>query len=272
MDGTKTEMERLLKDAQKLTGIKYDIKNLGDVYQAIHVIQEELKITGTTAAEAEKTLTGSIASTKAAWENFLSGSGDLGQVVESAGVALDNIIRIVDEAVPTIANQISEHLPQLVELGIKLIGSIGEGILKNMPTLMKTMGEIISTLAKTLEQNGPQIMSQGIEYMINFINGLSSRMPEIMSTATRIIMGLVTAITDHLPDIVQAAINLAVGIGLRTNTGYTRNYREIARNNRFSSFGFNSCYPSNSSGCYSTRHRNRARTCRSSTRDFSGMW
>lgn len=214
MGGTKTEMERLLADAQKLTGIKYDIKNLGDVYEAIHVIQEELKITGTTAAEAEKTLTGSIAATKAAWQNFLSGSGNLGQVVESASVALDNIIRIVDEAVPTIADEISAHLPQLVELGFKLVGSIGEGILKNMPKLMSTMGEIVKTLAKTLEENGPQMLSQGVEYMINFINGLSSNMPQIMATVTRIIMGLVTAITDHLPDIVQAAINLAVGIGL----------------------------------------------------------
>lgn len=207
-------MERLLKDAQKLTGIKYDIKNLSDVYEAIHVIQNELKITGTTAQEAEKTLTGSIASTKAAWQNFLSGSGDLGKVVESAGIAFENIMRIVDEAIPSIANQISTHLPKLIELGIKLIGSIGEGILSNMPTLMKTTGEVISNLVKLLEKNGSKLLNQGIEYMIKFINGISSKLPQIMATATKIIMELITSITDHLPDIVQAAINLAVGIGL----------------------------------------------------------
>lgn len=82
--GTRSEMQRLLKDAQKLTGVKYDINHLDDIYQAIHVIQEDLKITGTTAKEAEQTLTGSIASLKASWSNFLSGTGDLSQVVESA--------------------------------------------------------------------------------------------------------------------------------------------------------------------------------------------
>ena len=82
--GTKTEMERLLKDAQELTGVKYDINNLADVYEAIHQIQVQTKIAGTTAQESANTLTGSIASLKASWDNFLSGSGDLGQVVESA--------------------------------------------------------------------------------------------------------------------------------------------------------------------------------------------
>lgn len=214
MGGTKTEMERLLKDAQKLTGIKYDIKNLSDVYEAIHVIQKELKISGTTAQEAEKTLTGSIASLKSSWQNFLSGSGDLGQVVESASIAFENIIRIVNEAVPTISNEITKNLPQLIELGFNLISSISQGILQNMPMLMNTMNEIVGQLAKAIEANGPQILNQGIEYILNFINGISSKMPQIISTITKITMGLITALTDHLPEIVQAGINLAVGIGL----------------------------------------------------------
>ena len=78
--GSKTEMERLLKDAEKLSGQKYDIKNLNDVYQAIHVIQQEMGITGTTAVEAEKTISGSINATKSAWQNLLTGliSGGVG--------------------------------------------------------------------------------------------------------------------------------------------------------------------------------------------------
>jgi len=71
--GTKTEMERLLKDAQKITGVKYDISNLADVYNAIHVIQGELGITGTTAKEANSTISGSLSSMKSAWKNLLTG-------------------------------------------------------------------------------------------------------------------------------------------------------------------------------------------------------
>ena len=76
MDGTKTEMERLLKDATAISGVKYDIKNLKDVYEAIHVIQGELGITGTTAKEASSTISGSISSMKSAWSNLLTGIAD----------------------------------------------------------------------------------------------------------------------------------------------------------------------------------------------------
>ena len=74
--GTKTEMERLLSDAQKLTGVKYDINNLSDVYEAIHVIQENMGIAGTTAKEAETTISGSLNMVKASWQNVLTGMAD----------------------------------------------------------------------------------------------------------------------------------------------------------------------------------------------------
>lgn len=113
--GTKTEMERLLKDAQKITGIKYDINNLSDVYQAIHVIQGELGITGTTAKESAETLTGSMATLKASWENFLSGAGDIEQVIDSAEVALQNLSRIATDAISYISGQIGDLLKEKLE-------------------------------------------------------------------------------------------------------------------------------------------------------------
>ena len=136
MGGTKTEMERLLADAQKITGVKYDINNLSDVYEAIHVIQKELGITGTTALEAEKTLTGSLASLKASWSNFLSGSGNLSQVVSSVGIAFENILRIVSDAVPSIIDNISKSLPSLINLIKGIFDKILTGITQNLPILI----------------------------------------------------------------------------------------------------------------------------------------
>lgn len=107
--GTKTEMERLLADAEKLTGVKYDINNLNDVYQAIHAVQEEMGITGTTAKEAASTLEGSMASAKAAWDNFMNGSGDADQLADAFATAADNIVKNLAEIIPRFA----ETLPAL---------------------------------------------------------------------------------------------------------------------------------------------------------------
>lgn len=122
--GTKEEMQRLLKDAQKLTGVKYDIANLNDVFQAIHVIQGELGITGTTAKEAEETISGSIASMKSAWDNFLNGSGTFEQFEESAKIAFNNIATAVSELLPRIAGEIVNALPEEFVTAVKIITPI----------------------------------------------------------------------------------------------------------------------------------------------------
>ena len=113
--GTKTEMERLLKDAQKISGVKYDISNLSDVYNAIHIIQNELGVTGTTAKEASSTLQGSISSVKAAWNNFLSGAGDFSSVVDSGKDTLDNIVRLTKEAIRDISKTLGELLSTILQ-------------------------------------------------------------------------------------------------------------------------------------------------------------
>lgn len=122
--GTKEEMQRLLADAQKITGVKYDIKNLNDVFQAIHVIQGELGITGTTAKEAEETITGSVSAMKASWDNFLNGSGTFDQFVESAKTAFDNIATAVGELLPRIAQEIASALPEEFITAVKIITPI----------------------------------------------------------------------------------------------------------------------------------------------------
>ena len=208
MVGTRTEMERLLQDAEKLTGIKYDINNLDDIYNAIHAIQQELKITGTTEREATETLLGSISMLKASWQNFLSGSGNLSTVVESASTAFKQIMKIVNQAIPDIVTELTNSLPELAKLGMDFIGQIGQGIIDNLPQLMDVAGQIGMTLLNTLRDNGPQLIDTGVEYILDFINGLSSQAPEIMETATEIAMDLIVSLADHLPEIIETAINL----------------------------------------------------------------
>ena len=150
--GTKTEMERLLKDAQALTGVKYDITNLADVYTAIHIIQENLGIAGTTALEAEKTISGSAATMKAAWQNVLtaiSGGGDLDRainnLVDSISNYFENIVPVVERALSGIGRLIEKVAPMLVQ-------TVAKSLIKAIPSLLNAVYEMIIGLAKGIYQ------------------------------------------------------------------------------------------------------------------------
>ena len=174
--GTKTEMERLLKDAQKISGVKYDMSNLADVYEAIHVIQTELGITGTTAKEAMFTIEGSANATKAAWSNVITaiGRGDgLDEAFEglttaifgdeNGGGLLNNVIPriqktmegigdfivkaspILSEKIPQIIDSV---LPNLLDSGVSLAGGLVNGLIKGLPTAFKTLDKVAGSLLK----------------------------------------------------------------------------------------------------------------------------
>ena len=159
--GTKKEMERLLEDAQKLTGVKYDISSLDDIINAIHAIQDQIGITGTTADEAAKTITGSASAMKAAWENLLTamadpnGTHDLeGMVqnfVDTAITSIDNMMPSIEAAIlgmgdviEELSPVIEEKLPQLIDDIIPLLteaittlmGAAGQAIIDNLPTIL----------------------------------------------------------------------------------------------------------------------------------------
>ncbi len=150
--GTKTEMERLLKDAQAITGVEYDISNLADVYTAIHVIQENLGIAGTTALEAEKTISGSAATMKAAWQNVLaaiSGGGDLDRatnnLVDSISNYIENIVPVVEKALSGIGRLIERVAPMLVQ-------TLARAIIKAIPSLLNAVLEMVVGAARGLYQ------------------------------------------------------------------------------------------------------------------------
>ena len=212
--GTKTEMQRLLKDAQKITGIKYNINNLSDVYEAIHVIQQEIGITGTTALEAEKTLTGSLASLKSSWQNFLSGSGDLGQVVDSAEIAFENIVRIVGDAVPSIINNLVKSLPKLFKLGEKILQSLVDGVRSNLYNTSEGRGmisiaiDVITSFATKIIELIPEIINLGIEIFAGLIEGLTESIPDIYEIAIDAVFSLIDGLLNNLDLIMDTATNL----------------------------------------------------------------
>ena len=154
--GTKAEMERLLEDAEKLSGVHYDIENLGDVYSAIHVIQEELGITGVAADEAKGTLTGSFNAMKAGWENLLAamttGTGmeeAVANLTESAGHFAENVIGMLETLAPQIPGFIStlaqaaiKAAPEFIAAGVELILQLGIGLINALPDLIASLPEL----------------------------------------------------------------------------------------------------------------------------------
>jgi phage-related protein len=155
--GTKTEMERLLADAEKLSGVKYDINNLGDVYSAIHVIQDELGLTGVAAAEAEGTFTGSFATMKAAAQNLLANLA-LGEDIKPS-------LDILQQSVITFLTN-------------NLFPMVGN-ILKAAPDILAGLTDLLVNMLNMLTENAPQWITAGMELLTNLIQGLIEALPSI---------------------------------------------------------------------------------------------
>ncbi len=205
--GTKTEMQRLLEDASKLTGIKYDISNLNDVYEAIHIVQKELGITGTTALEASATLVGSVDLIKSAWENFLSGSGDLSQVVESAQNVVTNLVKIAQEAIPFIVEAIMESLPQLLELASTVLTTLINGIIEYLPVLMESASQILTTLINGIIAVLPSLIPITLQVIQTLAMGLLSYLPEILKVAMEIVPQILSGIAQMMPELIPAIVD-----------------------------------------------------------------
>lgn len=211
--GTKTEMERLLADAEKISGQKYDINNLSDVYEAIHVIQGDLDITGTTAKEAASTLSGSFASMKAAAENFL-GDLALGRNVgpamvglaESAGTFLfDNLLPAVGRVFASLPQAISAliqtGLPKFIASGSKLVTGLVTGIQTAGPQLAKRIPELVQQGMDTISQNLPNIMAKGREMIVGLVQGITSNLPTYIDAVTNIASKIPDFLKQNLPKI-----------------------------------------------------------------------
>lgn len=233
--GTKSEMQRLLADATALAGVEFNIDNLSDVYEAIHVIQGEMGITGTTAKEAASTISGSLAMTKAAWANVMTGiannnadlDGLIGNLVESAGAFAGNIMPVVSQALqgvgllvanlaPIIAEQlpglISGVLPGLLTAGEGLLEGLLQGIVTALPALMPVAVEVLTNLAQFLVENLPMIVDTGLQMIPALIEGIAAAVPDLIGYLPELILAISTTILDNLPLILDAGIQLLFAV------------------------------------------------------------
>lgn len=204
--GTKTEMERLLADATKLSGVTYDISNLNDVYEAIHVIQGELGITGTTAKEASETIEGSMNAAKAAYDNFLNGTITGEEFAETLGVAAQNIA----ENLAVIIQNFADQLPGIVEVVAErlpeLIATIGAPLLDALKAIAQSAltvgGEIVTMIASGIKEKGPEVLERAREIAGSIASGIAEKGPDVMAKAGDIVNGVLDTVTQKLPDVV----------------------------------------------------------------------
>lgn len=178
--GTKEEMQRLLDKAEEISGYKYDISSYADIVEAIHVVQDELGITNTTVEEADKTIQGSLAATKAAWENVMvaiaGGNLDLGEsidaLVESGINTINNIwpaisraLRGVGELVKQVAPIIAENLPgmvqdvlpNLLDAAITLLGGVASALPGLFQVVLDAVGELFGQLKSYIDEKNPEL-------------------------------------------------------------------------------------------------------------------
>lgn len=200
--GTKSEMERLLKDAEKLTGKKYNLNNLSDVYEAIHAIQQEMGITGTTALEAEKTISGSMNMTKAAWKDLLTAIGSGRDVkkatknfTQSLKQTLKNIVPVVKTSIKGLFEAVKAAMPDIKEA----LGDIWKSIKQSLPK-----NNIFSKLAEKVED------AMGfVKLLTDMINDFSGTIEKLKNSDSPILHGI--AKIAELADLLIKKINKGVG-------------------------------------------------------------
>lgn len=232
--GTKEEMQRLLADAEKLTGKKFDLSSYADIVEAIHAIQTEMDITGTTAKEASTTIQGSINSTKDAWQNLLVGIADdnanidklIDNLVNSIETAATNIIprieiilqgigKLIEKLAPIIAEKlpevISKILPNILKAATSLVSSFTKGLKKALPTLAAMIPEVVLTIVDTIVANLPMLLEMGIQCILALIQGIAAALPDLIPTIIQAVLTMIQTILDNVPLFIDAANQLILG-------------------------------------------------------------
>lgn len=244
--GTKEEMERLLADAEKLSGQKFDVSNYADIVEAIHVVQTEMGITGTTAKEASETISGSLGMTKSAWTNLIAGLGngnaDLGKLVDDFVDSLDklgdNIFPIIEKVldgigkmlekfIPKIANKlpgwIQKIFPKLLNAVTKLVVSLAQNLPQLIQTLLPPLLSALIQVGAAIIQNLPAILGSIFEALLTTLFELFASLGENLAEP---VMALIEGLVGFFSDAWDAIVGIFSGIG-EWFTGLWENVKEV---------------------------------------------
>ena len=229
--GTKEEMQRLLTDAEKLSGVKYDLSSYADIVDAIHVVQTEMGITGTTAAEAATTIEGSANAMKSAWSNLITGMSnenlDLGKlvqnVIDSVKSFADNLIprlqimlprfvqgltQLISNMIPYVAPALELLLPPLIEG----LGGLVSGVVQALPAAVEAISAVIPMLVQQLTILLPQIVSAGVSIIASLAEGIGDNLPALIPAAVDAIIEIASGLVANVDKIIIAAGQLIGGL------------------------------------------------------------
>lgn len=235
--GTKQEMERLLADAEKLTGIEYDISNLSDVYSAIHAIQQEMGITGTTAKEASETISGSVNALKAAWKDALAGIANenadfeqlvanladsaltamrnlvprIGTALKGVGKLVEGLAPVIEEALPTLVGDV---IPELVKIAASLVMTLVKALIDNLPSISEAAVQIVLQLADTIAENADDLAEAAAEGIVAIVDALTQpeTLEKLIEVAVKLVLSLVAGLIKAIPHLIEAVGVLVLNI------------------------------------------------------------
>ena len=245
--GTAEEMYRLLQDAAKLddtfaqtADFSMDAKGhltagYADIVQAIHIVQDEMGIAGTTSLEAADTIEGSVGSMKAAWDNLVTGlarndadiEGLIEKVVVSAETAFKNILPIGERALQGIGNLITnlapiiaqelpmlvnDVAPNLIETGVSFLSALLTGINDNLPVLIEGAGSIANTLVTGILDNLPLVVELGLQLLLGLAEGIGTSLPELIPTIVDVVLQIVETLIDNVDMLIDASIAIILGL------------------------------------------------------------
>lgn len=216
--GTQAEMQRLLKDAEKLSGVHYDLGNLADMYSAIHVIQKEMDITGTTAKEAATTLTGSFAAMKAAAENVMgnwSTGADLTEPLQALAdtaqtFLVDNLLPMIGNVLAGIPEIVYSLVPELLQTGTELLSSLAQGFTEGIPEFFSTALPQLLAFTDQLRDNAASFVDAGLNLITQLLNGLIAGLPDLIAYVPDIIINICGIINDNMPKILAEGVSIIV--------------------------------------------------------------
>lgn len=234
--GTKEEMQRLIDDANALNAAQgnltnYSIDSYSDIVSAIHDVQTEMGITGTTAKEASTTIQGSLSPMKSAWANLLTGIGDdsqdldklINNFVESTGTAAENILprleqiligvgKLAERLAPVVAAAIpglvTTVLPNLVQSGISMVGAILQGLVQMLPQIIQYGIDMVITLIESISSDPESLVETAITLVVTIVSGLIDAIPKLIAAAADLVTGLLMALISNAPNLLAAGLKL----------------------------------------------------------------